>query len=497
MVDSRPVLLIAVPLFLAFAAPLCGKCAKFIPPVASLFNLILSAILIPVVLKKPVIVSIGGFLPPFGINLFAGPLGIFFAVLISLAGFLISVYALSYIRERAVGKYHALFLLLLTSATGVVLTGDIFNLFVFYEILCISSYALTAHNAHWHRHGTEAAAKYLIQGSVGSAFILVAIGILYGIFGTLNMADLARNIARAHSPVLIVPLVFFITGFGVEAALFPVNAWLPDAHAVAPAPVSAIFSGIAIEVGVYAIARVVFTLFGAPQSVMLFLLALGFLTLLIGEMVAFRQDNIKRMAAYSSIGQIGLIVFAFAIATKSGVTAGLFQIVSHALSKILLFLSAGYMIYSIRMKTYPDRYITEIGISHLNGIGRKMPITSLGFTLAAFSLVGFPPFIGFSSKFLIIKAALSRGGIYAVLMGIALIATVIEGAYFLRVVQGIYFKEGDIEGIKENLVLILIPIFILAALIVFVGLFPGFLVGILKPAAAELLNRAGYIGSVL
>jgi len=494
---ASPVLLIAAPLLLAFIAPLCGKAAKYIPPAGALFNLILSIILIPTVLKSPMIVSIGGFPPPFCINLFVGPLGIFFAALISLAGFLISIYALSYIRERAVGKYHTLYLLLLTGATGVVLTGDIFNLFVFYEILCISSYALTAHNAHWHRHGTEAAVKYLIQGSVGSAFILLAIGMLYGLFGTLNMADLAKHITRAHSSALFIPLTFFIAGFGVEAAIFPLNAWLPDAHSVSPAPISAIFSGIAIEIGVYAIMRVVFTLFGAPLSVMNFLLITGLLTLLVGEICAFRQNNIKRMSAYSSIGQIGLIVFAFGLATKSAVTAGLFQITSHALSKILLFLTIGYMIYSIRMKNYPDKYVTEIEINSLNGLGKKMPLTSLGFTIAAFSLIGFPPFIGFSSKLLIVKAALLKGGIYPVLMGIALIATVIEGAYLLKVVQGIYFKEGKVEGIREKGVFFLVPLFILAALIIFAGVYPGILTKILNFSSGELLNRIGYIRSVL
>ena len=168
----NPVLLIVVPLGLAFALPLFGfiskRIAKFIPVAAFIFNLIVSLSLIPKVLEKPIVVSIGGFPPPFCINLVAGPVGILFSALIALVGFLVSIYALDYIREGAEEKYHVLYLLLLTGATGVVLTGDIFNLFVFFEILCISSYVLVAYIGD--KDGIESAVKYLIQGAVGSSF---------------------------------------------------------------------------------------------------------------------------------------------------------------------------------------------------------------------------------------------------------------------------------------------------------------------------------------
>jgi len=148
-----------------------------------------------------------------------------------------------------------LYLLLLTGATGVVLTGDIFNLFVFYEILCISSYALVAYLGD--KPGVESASKYLIQGSIGSSFVLIGIAFLYGKFGTLNMADIARNINSPTFEQVFFPLILLITGFGIEAAIFPLNAWLPDAHSSAPSTISAILSGIAIKIGIYAIARMV------------------------------------------------------------------------------------------------------------------------------------------------------------------------------------------------------------------------------------------------
>lgn len=469
----NPVLLIVVPLVLAFALPLVGliskKNIKYIPVLAFLFNFVISLLLIPKVLHQAIIVKIGGFLPPFGINLFVGPVGILFSTLIALAGLLVSIYALSYIKEGSKEKYHILYLLLLTGATGVVLTGDMFNLFVFFEILCISSYALVAYLGN--KAGIESSIKYLIQGSVGSSLLLLGIGLLYGQLGTLNMADIANQIHSSSSPSIFVPMVLMITGLGVEAAIFPLNAWLPDAHSSAPSSISAILSGIAIEVGLYAVIRIIFTIFNA-SSFLMFFIFLGVLTLLIGEMSAFSQKNIKRMLAYSSIGQIGLIMFAVSLNTQYGVSAGLFQMISHTLGKGLLFLAAGYMIYRSG----------SMDISSFEGIGKKMPYTSLAFTIGTFSIIGLPPFIGFASKFMVIKAALAKEGIiFTVLIGLALIGTIIESAYFFRVVQVIYFKKGNGNQVrKEAPITGLIPMFIFALLIIFIGVYPNFIIKILK-----------------
>jgi formate hydrogenlyase subunit 3/multisubunit Na+/H+ antiporter MnhD subunit len=283
-------------------------------------------------------------------------------------------------------------------------------------------------------------------------------------------------------------LVLIIIGLGVEAAVFPLNAWLPDAHSSAPSSISAILSGIAIEVGLYAVVRVVFTIFGA-SSMFLFLALLGILTLLVGEMCAFSQNNIKRMLAYSSIGQIGLILFALAIATSYGVTGGLFQLITHTLSKALLFLAVGYMIYQTG----------SLKISAFEGMGRKMPLTCLAFTIGTFSLVGLPPFIGFPSKFLVVRAALATKETFLhVLIGLALLGTVIEAAYFFRVVQVLYFKgEKPNTARREAPVLALIPMFIFVALIILVGVYPKPLTDFLNSAATELINRLEYIRSVL
>ena len=487
---ANPVFLIIVPLVSAFLIPLFSviskRIGKYIPPLALIFNLVVTLSLIPKVLENPIVVLIGGWRPPFSINLVAGPVGILFSSVIALIGLLVSIYALDYIKEGAVEKYHMLYLLLLTGATGVVLTGDIFNLFVFYEMLCISSYALVAYAGN--RAGIESSIKYLIQGSIGSSLILIAIGFLYGLFGTLNMADIATNIHSISPISLFVPLVLFLTGLGVEAALFPLNAWLPDAHSSAPSSISAILSGIAIEVGIYAVARVVFTIFGA-SGILHFLMILGVLTLLVGEMSAFSQNNIKRLLAYSSIGQIGLILFALGIGTNYGITGGLFQFITHALSKSVLFLTVGYMIYRTG----------SMEISSFEGIGKRMPLSSLAFTIGAFSLIGLPPFMGFPGKFLIVRAALAEGEVFfTVLIGLVLLGTVIEGTYFFRVIQVLYFKgEAANTVIEDAPVIALAPIAILTVLILVIGIYPGLISDILSPAASEFLQRIDYIKGVL
>ncbi len=485
----NPVLLIAVPLGLAFMVPLIDsasrKLTRFVPVAALLFNLILCIRLIPAVLENPIVINLGGFTPPFGINLFVGPLGLLFAGLISLAGLVVSIYSLSYIKNGPVVKYHMLYMLLLTGATGVVLTGDLFNLFVFFEILCISSYALVAY--HGDRAGIESSIKYLIQGTVGSGLLLIGIGFIYGIFGTLNMADIAMKIATVEQSTLFVPMILMVAGLGVESAIFPLNAWLPDAHSSAPSSISAILSGIAIEVGLYAVARIVFTVFGI-SDIYLFFAFLGILTLLIGEMCAFAQSNIKRMLAYSSIGQIGLILFALALATNNTVTGGLFQLVNHTISKGLLFLSAGYMIYRSG----------SMEISSLNGMGKRMPLTSLAFTVGAFSLVGLPPFAGFPGKFLIVSGALLKGEmVINILVGLVLLSTVIEGTYFFRVIQALYFKDGNGEQRKQAPATAVTAMIALMILIVALGVYPKFLADFLSSASSDLLDKMSYVGSVL
>jgi proton-translocating NADH-quinone oxidoreductase chain N len=488
----NPVLLIAIPLGLSFIIPLINiiskRVVKFIPVLAMLFNLIGVITIIPKVLERPITVLLGGFPLPFAINLMVDPLAIFLATLIALIGFLVAIFAVFYIKEGATQNYHMLYILLLVGATGIVLTGDIFNMFVFFEILCISSYALVAYNRD--KPGVEAGIKYLIQGTIGSGFILIGIALLYGQYGTLNIAHLAQYIQSASMLHVFVPLVFLITGFGIEAAIIPLNAWLPDAHSSAPSSISAILSSIAIKMGVYAIIRIMFTLFNA-HSLIHFILFIGLLTLLVGEFAAFRQQNIKRMLAYSSTGQIGLIIFAFGLATIPGIQGALFQITAHALAKALLFIAVGYMAYRSG----------SMEIESMAGMGKNLPFISIALVIGIFSLIGFPPFIGFASKFLIITAALAQHDLMiTILVGFVLLATVIECVYFLKVIQVVYFKQaGDqpAEPHTRTSLGVIIPVCILMILIIGIGIYPQVLNRITSAAAGLLFDSGDYINHVL
>jgi formate hydrogenlyase subunit 3/multisubunit Na+/H+ antiporter MnhD subunit len=321
---------------------------------------------------------------------------------------------------------------------------------------------------------------------VGAAFILIGIALLYGFCGSLNMADIASQIHSVNSPLLSLALILFLTGFGIETAIFPLNSWLPDAHSSAPSTISAVLSGFAIEIGLYAVMRIVCTVFGATD-ILHFLAGLGIFTLLIGELSAFKQNDIKRLLAYSSIGQIGLILFAFSLGSSEGVAGGLFHVLSHALSKGLLFLAAGYMIYKAGSR--------EIG--KMKGLGSRMPVTSFCFLIAAFSLVGLPPFIGFPSKFIIIKSALSiNQGYFFVLVGAVLLGTVIEVSYFFKLLQSIFSKTGE-NKVDEAPLTALIPIVIMALIILAVGVYPEIISRFLHLASANFIDRMGYINNIL
>jgi len=482
-----PVLMIALPLLAAFLIPLLGRWHKEIPQYVPLliigFNLYESVMLLPHSMVKPVIVVIAAWVPPLGINLTIGPLGNLLALMISLVGFVVAIYNIKFVKEEPREKYYMLFLLLVAGATGMVLTGDIFNLFVFLEITSISSYALTAFIRD--RNGAEAAFKYLLIGSISSTFVLLGIALIYVSTGTLNMADIAAKIPQADPKIMLVAMILLITGFGVESELFPLNGWAPDAYSQAPTPIGAAFGGIVVKAGVYGLARMIYTIFNF-QGVFYFIMIAGIITLLIAEISAMRQRQIKRMLAFSSIGQMGLVLVAFGLATEQGVMGALFQMFNHALLKPLLFLSAGYLVF----------YSGSKDISDLDGMGRVKPLTSFFFAFGAFAIMGLPPLNGFWSKLFIISETIRAG--FVLVAALALVGSIIEAVYYLRVVGRLYFKPHH-EQIKVQYVhpTALIAMSILAILALLTGLYPNLVMNYLQPAAAELLHKSAYIKSVL
>jgi len=338
-----PVHYIALPLMAAFLIPLLSKISKelvrIVPGLVIGYLSVVSVILMTQVVQtgQPIIETLAGWQAPFGINLVFSAFTGFLVSLMTFMAFLIWIYSYRFkkIDDAPAQKYFILFMMLVTGSTGIVLTGDIFNLFVFMEITAIAAYSLTAF--YRDRDGAEAGFKYLLIGSFASALMLLAIVLLYTQVGTLNMAEIAQRMHTVPQGMKITIFTLFMVGLGIEAEMFPLNGWAPDAYSQAPGPVGVAFAALVVKAGVYSLIRVVFTLFdihGAYE----FLIIMGAITMVIAEISALKQTNLKRMLAYSSIGQMGFVLIAFGIGTNQAVFGALFLMFNHAVIKGLLFI---------------------------------------------------------------------------------------------------------------------------------------------------------------
>ncbi|MCD6090651.1 MAG: hypothetical protein J7J72_04065 [Bacteroidales bacterium] len=487
-----PVQYIAIPLIAAFLIPLFGKLNKelvrIIPGLVLLYLSYISVVLMNQVISQNTMIVeiIAGWRPPWGINLVFSPFSGFLASLFSMLGFIIWMYTYNFKREvedAQTEKFYVLMMMLITGTIGIVLTGDIFNMFVFLEITAISAYSLTAF--YRERDGAEAAFKYLLVGSFASFFILLAIVLLYSQVGTLNMADIAQKMPDVNPYMKGVILMLFFVGFGIEAEMFPLNGWAPDVYTQAPGPIGAIFAGMVVKAGIYGLVRVIFTLFDVHEIFPL-LMIMGVITMAVSEVIALRQGKLKRMLAYSSIGQMGLVLVAFGIGTHEAVFAAIFLMFNHAVIKSLLFLSGTYLVYHSKEKN----------ISDLDGIGKSLPFTSFLFALGSLAIVGLPPFAGFWSKLYILMAAADVRLIAVI--AIILAVSVVEIVYYFRVLHRIYFREriSTIE-IKIPSFNAKISMLILAIVIIVIGVYPDLISGLIERAATDLLDKQHYIQSVL
>jgi len=486
-----PVHYIAVPLLAAFLIPLLAKISRelvrIVPGLVIGYLSVVSVILMTQVINtgQPIVEVIAGWGPPWGIDLVFSAFTGFLATLMTFMALLIWIYSYRFkkVDDAPAQKYFILFMMLVTGSIGIVLTGDIFNLFVFMEITAIAAYSLTAF--YRDRNGAEAGFKYLLIGSFASALMLLAIVLLYTQVGTLNMAEIAQRMHTIPQGMKVTIFVLFMVGLGIEAEMFPLNGWAPDAYSQSPGPVGVTFAALVVKAGVYSLIRVIFTLFdihGAYE----YLIIMGIITMVIAEISALKQTDLKRMLAYSSIGQMGFVLIAFGIGTNEAVFGALFLMFNHAVIKGLLFMSGSYLVYNTPSKEIKD----------MAGIGKKLPLVSLFFALGALAIVGLPPFAGFWSKLYILMAAADSSFFY--LMGTILIVSIIEIVYYFRVMGRLYF------GKPQNNVILQKPTFggiiamsILAIVIIAVGFHPDLVSGFIHNAADTLLDKAGYIHSVL
>jgi len=483
-------LFVGISLAGAFLTSIVGKKLKWLPDlmgsVTTLILLGLSLITVRIVATQGILVySVGSWNLPIGIALVLDGLTVFMLVTVNLMAFFIAIYSISYMeRFTSKWKFYTLFLLMVAGMNGVVITGDMFNLFVFLEIASVASYALVAFGTE--RHELEAAFKYTVMSTVGSLFILLGIVFLYSYTSTLNMADMANILAqKGASNITIMVSVLFIMGFGLKAALVPFHAWLPDAHPSAPAPISAMLSGVLIKsLGVYTLCRVFYNVIGINSSLSLVLMVLGTLSMVIGVFLAIGQWDFKRLLAYHSISQIGYVILGIGLGTPLGIIGGLFHLFNHSVFKALLFLNSGAVEYATGTRD----------LQKMGGLMTKMPITGATSLVASMSISGIPPFNGFWSKLIIIIACVQANRLgYAFW---AVLASILTLASFMKVMKYAFFgKLRDKWNKVEEVPVFMKFAMIILALICVVGgvlLISNINEVFLKPASEVLLEGTKY-----
>jgi len=431
----------------------------------------------------PMVHQMGGWAPPIGIVLILDHLSAFVVSIVTVIGFLVLIYARHSILDDTPQRYtviYGLSMLLMAGLTGMVLTGDMFNLYVWLEISSLSAYALIAAGD---RRGAVAAFRYLILGSLGGGFYLLGVGFLYFATGTLNMADMAGLLpALQDSRVVLAGAAMIILGLGLKMALFPLHLWLPDAYAFAPQAVSSLIAPIMTKVAAYAMIRMVLDVFGVSylrDSVPALTVVgwLGAVGILVGSLWAMTQKDYRRMLAFSSVSQVGYIAVGIGMGTTLGMVGALLHILNHATMKACLFLVGG----SVRLKT------RALEVAEFGGLGRRMKWTMVAFTLGAMSMIGVPPTAGFFSKWYLVRGGLQAGN--WIFIAVILISSLLTAIYFFRLVEQVYRDESQQEDAKppvgEAPASMFVPTVVLALLLVALGFGNAVIVThVLEPVAS-------------
>jgi len=400
-------------------------------------------------------------------------------------GLFVTIYSIRFMeRDSGTPLYYSLILAMITGIVGASYSGDLFTLFIFWELMCITSYVLVGFRRNV-KESVEAAIKYMLMSGVGSATILFGMSLLYGLTGTLNLPRIALSLkAGEGGPWLYTSLGMLITGFGIKAAIVPLHVWVPDAYAAAPSPISAVIAGASTELAVFVICKLLFFIFPAIKvSWIEFFAAFAVLNMILGNIAGLLQSDVKRMLAYSSVAHIGYIFIGIAAGTKLGLTAALLHIFNHGLMKALAFLCIGAIIYRIGARNLED----------LAGVGRKMPITSTAFTIAVLGLIGMPPLNGFISKLILFMSCLDSGMLW---LGILLIIfSAVSTGYYIRILKALIAapRNEKFNDVKEAPILILIPICCLAFLVILLGIWPDLILRFAEESSLWLMEVERYV----
>ena len=482
-----PILQVVVPLM---AAPVCvllwrGNWAWLFTTLVTWAVFGISCVLLARVMDGGTIsYHLGGWAPPIGIEYRLDALSAFVLLIVSGIAAVMTPYALKSVDVEVAPErqhlFYAVYLLTLTGLLGIVATGDAFNIYVFLEISSLGTYVLVGMGRS--RRALAAAYQYLILGTIGASFFLIGVGLLYMVTGTLNIADLAVRIAEVGPrPTVYAAFAFLTVGLLIKLALFPLHLWLPNAYAYAPSMVSAFLAATATKVGAYVLLRFVFTLFGwefSFEQVPLgeILLPLALIAIFAGSLVAVFQTDLKRLLAFSSIGQIGYLALGIGLANESGVTGTLVHLFNHALMKGGLFLALGGLMYRLG----------SVEFSVLDGLGRRMPFTAAALVVGGLGLVGVPMTAGFVSKWYLVQGAF-EADLWPVAI-LVLIGSMIALAYVGRIIEACYFRKPVGPSVAEAPWSMLVPTWLLIGASIYFGLHTSLTVEVAETAARGLLG---------
>jgi len=396
-------------------------------------------------------------------------------------------------REAGEEKFYAMLLVMIGVMIGLGCAHDLFNLWVWFEAMAVSSYLLVAFYRE-QRGSLEAGMKYLTQSAAGSAMALLGIALVLGVTGTLEMDKIRAAATTPSLPLMAAGALFFI-GFGVKVAMVPMHTWLPDAHSQAPSGISAMLSGVVIEVGLIALLRGVVPLVGVTPSWATLLMAFGALNMLYGNLLALRQSQVKRLLAYSSLSHVGYILLGLGISVYAGQSAGaegaFFHLFNHGVMKGLAFLAAGALLYTLHLAAGSHSPLT---LADLDGAAKRYPFVALTLSLAVLALGGLPPLSGFMSKWQIFVAGFGTHNVLIYgLVVFAALNSMLSLGYYAPIVNGLYRKQPSaaVQAGAPVPAIMCLPLALLAAAVVVLGLWPSLLAGLYEPAGKALLAAMG------